>query len=93
MLPTLETNAIKKGSKIVVNLYTDSREKLEMLAKLPVPKNATLMNIRKKPAIRRSERAIGRFFCISYIRDLDKLLVFLMLIYEKFLFKGHPHEK
>ena len=45
---------IKKGSKIVVNLYTESTVKDEIDAILPVPKNATLIKIKKKLATLKS---------------------------------------
>ena len=44
--------AIKKGSKTVVNRYTDDMVNDEILAMFPVPKNAMLMKIRKKLAMR-----------------------------------------
>lgn len=49
-----------KGEKMGIRRITDSREKEEMEAMLPVPKKATWMKKKKKRARRVSERVRGR---------------------------------
>jgi len=41
----IRSPAIRNGLKTVMNLYTDEISKLAILAKLPVPKKATLNKI------------------------------------------------
>ena len=63
MIFNINKAPIKKGLNIVVNRYTDDREKLLTDAMFPIPKNDMLMNSRKKLAILKSVEA--KFLKIS----------------------------
>jgi len=51
----IRSAAIRNGLNIVMNRYTDDISKLAILAKLPVPKKATLNKIINNRGIRKSD--------------------------------------